>query len=132
MTERIFAADLFDLTAGDTHITYSTSSIAGTPRLTYQDGSESRGFSGEEIRHVDTEIGAQVSVTLSQVPDRDTLTLTLILPQVNLPYGSEAQIDAVAILTTAKTTIGGPGLVEGAVQSYRVMVLSGTARTVEF
>jgi len=51
---------------------------------------------------------------------------------VNLPPSNKASIKTIGILTTAKTTIGGPNLMKGAIQTYKTVSLSGTAKFVSF
>jgi len=123
--------NLFELRGGGIKVTYSTSSFDGKPRLTYEDQKISLIFQGEEIRSLDTEIGLQLTVTLEQIPDLQTVTLTLILPMINL-QGNEGRFRTQAITTTHRTSIGGPDLVKGALQLYRVRPLRGIARTVVF
>jgi hypothetical protein len=123
--------NLFELRGGGIKVTYSTSSLDGKPRLTYEDQKISLTFQGEEIRSMDTEIGLQLTVTLEQVPDLQTVTLTLILPTINL-QGNEGRFRTQAIITTHRTSIGGPDLVKGPLQLYRVKPLRGIARVVVF
>lgn len=60
------------------------------------------------------------------------LTVSLLVPQINLNEGDESPLSTPAILTTHRTSIGGPGLVEGQVQTYEVVALEGTASLVAF
>jgi hypothetical protein len=122
---------LFELRGGGIKVTYSTTSFDGKPQLTYEDQKVSLTFQGEEIRSLDTEIGLQITVTLGQVPDLQTVTLTLILPVINL-QGNEGRFQTQAIITTHRTSIGGPDLVKGPLQLYRVRPLRGIARIVAF
>lgn len=123
----------FELRCNDTQITYSTTSLAGVPQLSYQDKSLNLNFSGDEIRSLDTEIGRQVSVTLEQIPDQQTVSLTLLVPTINLPEGTtETSIQTEAILTTGRTSIGGPDLVDGQLQTYSSLMLPGVARLIQF
>ncbi len=123
--------NLFELRGGGIKVTDSTSSFDGQPQLTYEDQKISLTFQGKEIRSLDTEIGVQLTVTLEQIPDLRTVTLTLILPMINL-QGNESPFRTQAIITTHKTSIGGPDLVKGALQTYRVKPLRGIARAVVF
>jgi hypothetical protein len=123
--------NLFELRGGGIKVTYSTSSIDGQPQLTYEDQKISLTFQGKEIRSLDTEIGLQLTVTLEQIPDLQTVTLTLILPMINL-QGNEGRFQTQAIITTHRTSIGGPDLVKGPLQLYRVKSLRGIARVVVF
>lgn len=115
----------------DVQISYSTSSIAGQPLFTYKDSKGTHSFKGDAIRTQKTEISTIVTVTLESVPDLRVTTLTLLLPAINLD-GSAREFKTIAIRTTSKTTIGGPRLVKGAVQSYEVIDLKGTASSVVF
>jgi hypothetical protein len=125
--------NLYDLQAYETRITYSTSSIAGVPQLSYQDQRLSLNFSGEEIRRLEAEIGSLVTVTLEQIPDLQTVTLTLLVPSINLGEGStESPVQTVAIVTTRRTTIAGPQPQAGQVQTYRTLAVEGTAQLVAF
>jgi hypothetical protein len=123
--------NLFELKGPGIEVTYSTSSFSGQPIFTYKDRKVSLTFQGEEIRRLETDTGPQVTVTLEQIPDLLTLTLTLLLPAINLE-GTECPFQTYAIITTHKTSIGGPDLVKGALQTYRVKALKGMARLVTF
>jgi hypothetical protein len=122
----------FELAGEYTQITYSTTSITGQPQLHYQDQQRDVNVTGDDIRSLETEIGTLVTVTLEVIPDLHTLTLTLLVPQINLNDGNESPLSTLAILTTHRTSIGGPGLVEGQLQTYEAVALEGTASLVQF
>jgi hypothetical protein len=126
--------NLFELTGDEyTQITYSTTSITGQPQFHYQDKQRDLNFTGDDIRLLDTdEVGTLVSVTLEVIPDLHTLTLSVLIPQINLKGETERPLSTLAILTTHLTSIGGPGLVEGPLLTYEMVALEGTARLVEF
>ncbi len=113
----------------DVHISYSTTSITGKPLFSYEDSKGMRSFTGDEIRTQKTEIGTIVTVTLQSVSDSHTITLTLLVPDINLDNSAQ-EFKTIAIRTTSKTTIGGEGLVKGAVESYEVIDLQGTANII--
>lgn len=126
-------ANLFEVEGYGVQITYSRSSITGDPRFTYVDKDHNLGFSGNEIRVQATEIGELVTVTLEVVADLRTLTVTLLVPEFNLPEDTQqSPFETEALCTTHHTTIGGPGLVQGQLKSYKSVALSGTARHVVF
>ncbi len=112
-------------------ITYSTTSSSGQPELTYENRKLTLTFHGGEIRQLDSEIGQQVTVTLKQVPDLRTETLTLILPEINLE-GTETSFQTIVVIATRRTSIGGPDLVSGVLQTYHVKTLRGVSRFVIF
>ena len=124
-------ANLFLLAGGGIEIRYSTSSFTGQPQLSYEDGQRNMTFTGSELRVVESEIGALVTVTLDEVPDLETLTLTLLTPPIYVPGGEEGY-ETWAILTTHHTNIGGAGHVQGPLKSYRPIELRGTAQSVDF
>src|SRR5207248_320295 len=65
-----------------------------------------------------------------EVPDSHTPVVTVTVPQVNLE--SEPQTGAsFAALTTARTSIAGPGLVSGPLQLFELRPLAVTASIVE-
>jgi hypothetical protein len=113
----------------DTHISYSTTSITGKPIFNYKDSKGAHNFTGDGIRTQNTEIGMMVTVLLEAVPDFHVITLTLLVPTINLD-GSARKFKTIAIQTTSKDTIAGESLVKGAVQSYEVIDLQGTANSV--
>lgn len=125
-------ANLFELQDLSLKITYSSSSFDGKPQLTYKKGATTRTFHGAEVRHLKTEIGTVVSVTLKAVPDLATTVFSLLVPQVNVVEGHKAAIQTKAIETIVRTTIGGPNLVPGQVQTYKTYSLQGNASHVLF
>jgi len=131
MAEQGNTPNSYELTGTDTEITYSTTSFSGQPQLTYRDQKDQCSFSGAEIRSLDTEIGQQVTVTIEQIPDLHSITLTVLIPTINLD-GVESRFRTRAIFTTRRSSIGGPRLIKGALQSYRVLALRGVARNVDF
>lgn len=120
-------ANLFELSRGDIHVTYSGTSILGGPIFSYRDNQLSCSFRGEEIRIVDTEVGQLITVTLETIPDLRTVTFSLILPVVTVMQQSNGvHIKVPGITTTAPTTIAGPP--PGPQQLYSAINLRGTAQ----
>lgn len=114
------------------HITYSTTSITGKPLLDYKDSTgKQHNFSGADIRTLETEIDSMVTVTLQILPDVHVVTLTLLLPDIKLE-GPAKQFKTIAILTTNKKPFAGVPLIKGALQTYEVIELQGTASFVVF
>jgi hypothetical protein len=72
-----------------------------------------------------------VTVTLEVVADSRTVTVTLVVPAINLGQETENQVTTAAIETTHHITIGGPSLITGPWQTYRVLELHGTAQSVQ-
>ena len=120
-------ANLFELSRGAIHVTYSTTSVIGGPIFSYRDNKLSLSFRGEEIRIQDTEVGQVITVTLETIPDLRTVTFSLILPIVTvMPQSTGTCIRVPGITVTAPTTIAGPP--PGPQQLYSVVNLRGTAQ----
>jgi hypothetical protein len=123
------APNLFALNAPGLHVTYSSSSVDGRPRLTYQDTHTTLEFSGDEIRHEETELGVQVTVSTVRTVDTGSTTFSLILPRVRLFNDQPAQIQAIGVRTIHRLAIATP--MHGQLDNYQVRTLSGTASFVE-
>lgn len=122
-------ANLFELACADTRVTYSTTSITGTPRFSYSGSMGDHQFAGDEIETLRTALGTEVTVTLEAIPDLHTITLTLVVPDVLTTQGGEESLSTVGIFTTNHTTIAGPPPV---VQTYEIIALHGLAKLVAF
>jgi hypothetical protein len=121
----------FELSGYDVELRYDTTSIGGQPQLHFREGQRDVTRSGDEIETVELPIGTLVSAQIESIPDASVVTISVLIPTVNLDDG-EAAIETVAVETTARTSIGGPGLVTGPLETYRSLTLSGTARLVQF
>lgn len=125
--------NFFTLTGkDDTQIVYSTSSITGEPQLTYRDRAHDLSFRGDDITVATSPLGTLVTVVLESIPDIHTFTATLVLPDINLGDRQVVRFKTMVILTTNLTSIGGPALVIGPVQTYQVVKLTGVAQHVQF
>jgi hypothetical protein len=122
-------ANRFELECDGVRVTYSTSSFAGPPQLSYTGPEGELSFSGSEIETLPSALGSEVTVTLESVPDLHTIALTLLLPSFKLTAG-EATFDTLAIKVTHHTTIAGPPA--GAGETYEAIALHGVAQSVDF
>jgi hypothetical protein len=119
--------NLFELQGDGVTLSYSTSSIAGVPQFSYQDKGQTVSRSGEEIRTQETELATLVTINVEQIPDAREVTVTLFLPRIVLHQGStETALATIGVLTTSARRV------EGQMQSYHTLNLSGTARLVDF
>lgn len=122
--------NLFDLHYRGVHVQYSASGIDGKPRLTYRDTKRERTFAGDEIVVADTAAGRMVTVVLEAVPDLQTLSFSFFVPTISIER--EEHVESVGLYTTSRTSIGGPALVKGQVDTWRSITLAGMARAVQF
>ena len=132
VNEQLTEPNDYELSCDGVTLTYSTTSFDGSPRLSFREGGRALDFSGEEIGTLATKLGTEVTVTLEVISDDRTVTLTLLVPAINLGEGPDIEFATVAIETTNLTTIGGPALITGPLQTYRVIELNGTAKRVDF
>jgi hypothetical protein len=124
-------ANLFTLRGDSINVDYATGTLTGS-NLVYHDDELDRSFSNEELTVEDTSLGQLVTVTLSQIPDLETVTFTLVLPSVTLAeFGAPpVDVEVGGITATHPTTIAGPGL--GQQTFYSFVTLIGTAEAVVF
>ncbi|MBT4521985.1 MAG: carboxypeptidase regulatory-like domain-containing protein [Halieaceae bacterium] len=113
-------------------VEYTTSSIDDTPQLHYRRGSNGvRTFSGDEIRATKTEVGQLVTLSLRQIPDLKTTTFTLLIPAVNVNEQGPVLFETTAFITNHHTTIAGPALVDGPIQTHFMQSLLAQASQVD-
>jgi len=126
-------ASQFEFAGPIVSVYYSPSSFSGAAQLRYRLGDgDPLDFSDDDIRVERTEIGQLVSVTVRQVPDLESVTLSLVIPDINLDPGEPTLFESSIILTTNHTTIGGPDLVKGPLQTYWSPKVIGQASSVVY
>jgi hypothetical protein len=104
-----------------------TTSFTGEPVISLT-------FDGSEVTDAtltSTSFGHEVTAALPGTPDRASAQLRLIVPRVGVP-GGQTPFAGLAIVVESATTVGGPDLVEGVVDSYTVHPVSGLASVVDF
>lgn len=76
--------------------------------------------------------GWEVAALVQVVHDGWTTSLRLVVPDVNLDDdGTPVEVEGYAVVLTERDSIGGPGLVDGAIQSYDLRRFTATASIVE-
>lgn len=124
----MIAPNMYSLSGDGLYVSYSTTSINGQPRFSYQDTMRSLSFTGDEIRVVTVpDLGTVVSVTIMMTVDSGSTTFSLLLPHVTLSgvVGS-APIRTDGITTHHAFSIV-PAFNHGQRDFYLVTALSGTA-----
>ncbi len=81
----------------------------------------------ETVEPAETPIGRLVTATLRAAEDGDSATVSALLPRVNLRAGESGTFESLAVWTHIRSSVGGPGLVEGVVQGYVHRTVQGTA-----
>jgi hypothetical protein len=124
-----FEAERFELRGEDISVYYVAQQGPRPLRhmtLVDRDG-ERRFYQGGDIHVDETRPGTMVTVVTQFAFDGDTHLLSIFLPDVNLRDQPTAEITTVAIRTVHKGSIGGPGLIDGALATYEAVALTGTA-----
>jgi hypothetical protein len=120
--------NLYEVSGGGLHVTYSTTSFAGPPLFNYHDAFQTKSYSGSEIQTETSILGTLVSVFLMRTIDGPSTSFTLLVPSVHLPVTNVATITTEGITTLHKFAIFGPPL--GQTELYTVHALHGMARFV--
>jgi hypothetical protein len=132
IANQLVDANLFNLT-GPIRINYSSTSISGVPLVSYKDADLDRNFQNDGITRIQTPLGELVTVTLDNVVDAFIRTFTLVVPSIRLPRGQEVEFTTLGVETTDRSGAFGPAPgPSGALQTYQVYQLRGTAQHVEF
>ena len=127
MTQQSREPDRYDLTGQGIQITYSTGNIDGQPQFRYQGSLGNKTLGKAEFRTQQSELGTLVSVTLQPSLGGTLISLTLLVPDINMAGQSQQPIETLAIQTTSA---GPDTITQEARQSYQVFQLQGTAQFV--
>ena len=124
--------NLYELSSGNIHVTYSTSGISGQPHLTYTSPFISHSFTGSQLTTTASPIGTLVTVTIQMTVDSGSTTFTLLVPRVNLSGPADhVHIDTEGVTTHHRFSVI-PAAMHGQLDTYSVQALTGTASHVEF
>src|SRR6188768_1292435 len=104
---KLTAPNLFELKGTGVAVTYSTTSIDGTPRFALKKGRQTLNFSGKQITTLDTGIGTLVSVVIASIPDKSTTTFSVLLPNIQVTGSNKQAFRTIGITTVAATSIAG-------------------------
>lgn len=120
---------LFELSHGDTKITYAPGSFGDEPQLSYSGPMGRYTFSGDEIQAYESARGLEISVTLDAVSHLRRNTLTVFVPDVDLVDETERSFRTVGIHATHRRAIAGNA---GAATTSVPMEFDGLAKLIEF
>ena len=119
-------ANHFELSGEGITAVADTTSLTGRPTGSIQvDGGD-----GDELVLEAAPEGWIARAHLSRTPDGPSRSVTVVVPRVNLS-DDHVTFEAIAVLVTTRSSIGGPRFVKGAVQRYEVRALTGTASLIE-
>jgi hypothetical protein len=124
-------ANHFSLSGGGIQVDYATTSINGTPRMTYHDSVRTLSFSGADIRIVEVpDLGSIASVTLSITVDVGSTSFSVLIPAVFVSPGNTVSIATEGVTAIHRTPFA-PQL-PGQRDVYRVRRLVGSADQLDF
>ncbi|HEX4965365.1 MAG TPA: hypothetical protein VF173_31435 [Thermoanaerobaculia bacterium] len=117
------AANFFEVSHAKSTLSYEVSNSAGQPVLTYNDGKQTKTFTGNEVSRENTALGTLVTVILKPSIDSSRQLLTLVQPEVLVNGGPEK----VSLPVIFHTTAGVIPLKPGPRQTYDVQIFKGIA-----
>ena len=127
------AANQYHCTGKNSRVDYSSSSFSGEPLLNIQLGKNHLSAQGEAIQAEKTVLGHVLTLVKSVTPDLQTLTVSVLLPDVNLTkLGDRVAFESQLFQTKTLTSIGGTALVNGVIQYNTTQALHCTATAVVF
>ncbi len=127
MTQQNENPNQYQLTSDGLQITYTPSNDNGQPQLGYQGSHGNLTFTANDIRSEETVPGTLITVFLVRTVDTGSVTLTLLLPGVNLAGTTEQPIQTIAIETQNLFSILDRNKARQT-QTYQVYNLQGTAQ----
>ena len=127
MTQQNQEPNQYQLTSDGLQITYTPSNDNGQPQLGYQGSHGNLTFTANDIRSEETVPGTLITVFLVRTVDTGSVTLTLLLPGVNLAGTTEQPIQTIAIETQNLFSILDRNKARQT-QTYQVYNLQGTAQ----
>lgn len=127
MKEKLVSVKTYHLSGDGVKIVF-TMENPDILELIYEDKQGERKFSGRAIHREKIQLGFVPSVVLEDVPDSHTIILSLVVPLANISEDVRSvPIDTFMVRTTNRTSIAGPGIIEGQIQTHEVHVLEGNA-----
>ena len=112
----------FQLHGYDISVSYDTTSATGDARLTYTRRGETFNFRGEQIRVSRTPLGQMVTV------DLEAELFSLVIPPMKLsPATRKGEMETIAMLSSHPSH-----KVQGQLQMYMALCLTGTAESLSF
>jgi hypothetical protein len=124
--------NFYDCQGANASASYVTESRAGTI-LTMTVNGVTYQVKNDSILDQPTVLGHLLTLTTETIPDLQTDTLTLLLPDVNVSnFGDTAKFATLLFKTRTLSSIGGPTLVEGVIQNNKAIPLKCTATAAVF
>jgi hypothetical protein len=127
MTQQNQEPNQYQFTSDGLQITYTPGNDNGQPQLGYQGSHGNLTLTANDIRSEETVLGTLITIFLVRTVDTGSVTLTLLLPGINLAGTTEQPIQTIAIETQNLFSILDRNQARQT-QIYQVYNLQGTAR----
>jgi hypothetical protein len=125
------AANVYQLSNSQLHVSYATGALGSKAGLIYQDAFQTLQFNEQQLRRVSTEFGELVTVTIRMTVDTGSTTFTLVVPKVEVDVNQSVQVETLGI-TTIHRFSPIPVFNHGQRETYSVANLRGTASAIPF
>jgi hypothetical protein len=123
--------NLYVLSGGSIHVTYTTTGFDGKPHFTYTSPFVTHTFTGDQIKTEPSVLGTLVSVTILKTVDSGSTTFTVLIPRINLNAGEALAVTTEGFTTHHRFSIFPPAM-HGQLDTYGVITLTGNAQHVLF
>lgn len=121
----------YTLTGSNITVTYLTANFLGQPFLSYNDGNQTKEFSGSAVRVSDIGIGTLVSVTTFMTIDTGATEFSVLIPFIELADATKTQAFTTdGIVTRFKGPDSFP--LTGVRESYDFLPMTGNAAVFRF
>lgn len=124
VAQQLTEANLYELRSGALSFTFTANDLAGKPQIRYQDGKDTRTYTGDQIRQEETALGRLLTVADVKV-DVVTRRFTLVLPKVLVAVGHPEKLSTFVVFENGGPVARPPQ--PGPVETYAVKSLSGKA-----
>ncbi|HWO25562.1 MAG TPA: hypothetical protein VNO30_42775 [Kofleriaceae bacterium] len=85
-------------------------------------------YRGRALYQDQTTFGRIISINLETIPDLQSTFFSLVVPEGNCPSDARSiPVTTFAVITKARSSLGGPALVSGQIGTYEVISLRGNA-----
>jgi hypothetical protein len=123
MEETLISVAEYHLSGKDANIVFIDGDVE-TMRLEYN----GQVFKSRQLHLDRTAFGRVITVVLEAIPDLHTIYLSMAIPAANRsPNVRSVPIESFAVITQERTSIAGPGIIEGQIQTYKTIALTGNA-----
>lgn len=117
----------YHLHADDLEITIDCADPKAPVMVYVTPGREER-YHGKSLYVDKSPVGTLYSAAIEVIPDLHSIFFTVMVPEANCPENARSvSIETLAIQTLSQTHFAGPAVIDGQVQKYKTIHLTGIA-----